>query len=185
MVDWNQFKKITETLWENYEFDQEDVCGLQTGTKWNRGLSVEEIKDLEMLFGMTFPFEYKKMLMIINGFNTGNIDLYDGEGPCAKCYKYPDDWEIVQEFIAELYDNLKYVKITLKELGEKEWAEKEIKGFVPLYGHRALVVFENLELTPVVSAMGNDVIVYGHSLLEYWKNEFELRSNFGYDPMPI
>ncbi len=70
---------------------------------------------------------------------------------------------------------MKYVKIALKEL---ELAEKEIKGFIPLYSHRALVVFEDLELTPVISAVGNDVIIYGRVLVEYWKREFEFEENF-------
>jgi hypothetical protein len=45
------------------------------------------------------------------------------------------------------------------------------------------VVFENLELTPVISAVGNDIIIYGCSLLEYWKDEFRFHQNFDYDPM--
>lgn len=178
VADWQKFKQITEALWENYSPYEEGVSGfqIQTGTKWNSGLSISEIKDLEVLFGIVLPFEYQRMLKVINGFDRENVDFYEEEKQYFRsCYKYPDDWEVVQEFIAELYDNLKHIKIALKEL---ELAEKDIKGFIPLYGHRALVVFENLELTPVISAVGNDVIIFGHSLIECWKREFQFEEDF-------
>lgn len=178
MADWKIFKQITEALWENYNPYEEGVSGfqIQTGTKWNNGLSLEEIKDLERLFGIILPFEYKKMLRVVNGFDRENVDFYEEEKQYFRsCYKYHDDFKVVKAFIAELYDNLKFIKIALKEL---ELAEKEIKGFIPLYSHRALVVFEDLELTPVISAVGDDVIIYGDSLIEYWKHEFEFKEYF-------
>ncbi len=177
MANWNQFKKITEALWENCSLC-EGVSGfqIQTGTKWNSGLSIEEIKNLQVLFGIVLPFEYQRMLRVVNGFDREEIDIYEEEKHYFRsCYKYPDDWEVVKTFIAELYDNLKFIKIALKELG---LAEKELKGFIPLYSHRALVVFEDLELTPVISAVGDDVIIYGHSLIEYWKHEFQFEEDF-------
>jgi hypothetical protein len=179
MADWNQFKEITEALWKNYSPCEKGVSGfqIQTGTKWNNGLSIEKIKNLEVLFDIALPIEYKKMLIVINGFDRENVDFYEEEKQYFRsCYKYPDDWEVVQKFIAELYDHMETIKIVLKE---SKLAEKEIKGFIPLYSHRALVVFENLELTPVISAIGDDIIIYGHSLIEYWIHEFKLEASVG------
>lgn len=175
MYNWKKLKKITEAMWKNHSPCCEGISGfkIQTTTKWNTGLSIEEIEHFEMLLGMKLPFEYKKMLKVINGFDRKNVDCYDAKEKqyFRSCYKYPDDLDIVKDFIAELHYNIEYVKIALKEL---KLAEKEIKGFIPLYSHRALVVFEDLQLTPVISAVGDDVIIYGHSLIEYWKNEFKL-----------
>ena len=178
MSDWNKFKKITETLWENHIPCKEGVCGfqIQTGTKWNTGLSIKEINDLEVLFDIIFPFEYKNMLRVVNGFDREHVDFYEEEKQYFRnCYKYPDDLEVVKPFIAELSNNLKYIKIALKDL---KLEKTEIKGFIPLYGHRALVVFNELDLTPVISAVENDIIIYGRSLVEYWKHEFRFEEDF-------
>jgi hypothetical protein len=122
MADWNRFKKITEALWENYSPDEEIYSfQIQTSTKWNSGLSLEEIKDLEILFGIALPFEYQKMLRVMNGFDREHVNFYEEEKQYfKKCYKYPEDWEVVQEFIAELYDHLETIKIVLKELNLAE-----------------------------------------------------------------
>jgi len=177
MADWNKFKIMTESLWEDATI-YERVSGyqIQPKTKWNPGLSDTEISHLADLFGLKLPYEYQKMLAVINGFDRENIDIYEEEQHSFRsCYKYPDDLEVVKPFIEELHKHFKYIKTALKAI---KLDDIEIKGFIPLYSHRALVVFEDLTVTPVVSAVEDDVIIYGNSLIEYWQREFKLEKNF-------
>jgi hypothetical protein len=40
-----------------------------------------------------------------------------------------------------------------------------------MHSHRALVVFKDKYLSPVISVCGADIIVFGNNLNEYLKNE--------------
>ena len=171
---WNNFKKITEECFEDIEY--EECCGfqIQTGTKWNKGLSDIEIKQLERKIGFEFPYEYLKMLSVMNGFDRENIsidpdEVYENEFKRI-CYKYPEDFKNVKWLLDDIDENIKYINYELDSQGLNS---KDVTGFIPLYLHRALVVFKDKELSPVISIYGNDVVIFGNSLIEYWKSEFE------------
>ena len=54
---------------------------------------------------------------------------------------------------------MKYVNEALQVRG---FDTSKVVGFVPLYGHRAMAVFTEKSLSPVISIhQGDDVIVYG------------------------
>lgn len=174
---WQTFKIKTEKKFKNKSL-YSNVWGwqIQPGTKWNTGLNSEEISALEILFGFEFPLDYKEMLSVINGFDRDEISLdpdkerEDEFG--GNMYKYPNDYEKATWLIEEIHEFIEYTRDPLSEAG---FDVKQIVGFVPLYSHRSLVVFQDKSLSPVVSVhQGTDVIVYGNSLLEYWKKEFEL-----------
>jgi hypothetical protein len=104
----------------------------------------------------------------------GSIDVHGSEEPeeyQRNCYKYPDDLNKVKWLLDEIEDNKKHV---IEALDDSGFSGNDIEGFLPLYGHRALVVFVDKQLSPVISIVGDDVIVYGSTLEEYWNNEFKL-----------
>ena len=129
-----------------------------------------------MLFGFEFPDDYKSMLLIMNGFDRDGISI-DPVGEIEDqfermIYIYPEDYERTKWLTEEIVEFIDYTKKPLSKAG---FDTNLIVGFVPLYGHRALVVFQDKSLNPVISVhQGTDVIVYGNSLLEYWEKEFEL-----------
>lgn len=173
LMKWKTIKAKTERKWRNAKIDPY-VWGLQTcpGNTWNDGLSEEEIKNLEKIFGFTFPDEYRSMLSVLNGFALDSINTNcqeENESYSRNCYKYPDDFERVRWLKEEIDEYRKFVNEVLFGQG---FPSDEIEGFVPLYGHRALVVFKNKELSPVISIVGNDVVIYGKSLELYLENEF-------------
>jgi hypothetical protein len=174
---WQQFKIKTEKKF-NKKALYSNLWGwqIQPGTKWNAGLSLEKIEELETLFGFEFPLDYREMLSVINGFDRNQISIdpdkirEDEFG--GAMYKYPDDYEKSGWLTKEIHEFIDYTKGTLSEAG---FPVEQIVGFVPLYTHRALVVFQDKSLSPVVSIhQGTDVIIYGNSLLRYWEREFEL-----------
>ncbi|MCT4665223.1 MAG: SMI1/KNR4 family protein [Flavobacteriales bacterium] len=167
---WVNFRVESERKFENIILDK-DCYGfqIQKKSKWNQGLKESEIISLENYFGFEFPTDYKEMLKEINGLDTLEISI-DPEGEeedkfVRRFYKYPDDINRVKWLIDEVNYNIEYAKQTLEKAG---FNSNQIEGFVPLFGHRVLVVFKNKKLTPVLSVWGNDIILYGDSILKYW-----------------
>ncbi|MCE3229454.1 MAG: Cell wall assembly/cell proliferation coordinating protein [Bacteroidetes bacterium] len=171
-----EFKFLSEEKFRNREFEDTWGYQIQPGTKWNKGLSGIEIDNLEKLFGFEFPNDYKNMLSVINGFDLDHRSIDpDGEEPDdfeRHCYIYPDDLPNVKWLIDEINEHIEYVN---KTLSHKGYETNNVIGFIPLYGHRALVVFKDKSLSPVISIFqGTDVIIYGDSLINYWTHEFLL-----------
>jgi hypothetical protein len=176
-MNWEKFKQRSEKKFRNASL-YSNCYGfqIQPGTKWNSGLSLAEITLLEELFGFSFPDDYKAMLLTMNGFDRDGISIDpDGENEDEferMIYMYPEDYEKTKWLTEEIYEFMDYTKAPLSEAG---FDTDQIVGFIPLYGHRALVVFQDKSLSPVISVhQGTDVIVYGNSLLEYWEEEFGL-----------
>lgn len=175
-MDWNRFKKRTERNFSRAKINK-SVWGYQIepGSKWNKGLTQNQIEKLEKLMGFELPTDYKSMLSTMNGLDhdqravdpTGTLDDEFG----TNLYRYPNDFKRTRWLLKKIHENIKHVK---KALANSDFDTKKIVGFVPLYAHRALVVFKDKSLSPVVSVWGDDVIVYGNNLWDYWHNEFEL-----------
>jgi hypothetical protein len=175
--DWILFKKVTEKKFQSQKLQSCWGFQIQKNTKWNVGLSLAQITDLELSLGLKFPFDYIEMLKVLNGFETLQISI-DPEGENEdeferRCYKYPDDIEKTRWLVQDVNENIKYANKTLEEAG---FDPTEVEGFIPLYGHRALVVLKNKEHSPVLSIWGDDIILYGESLIKYWCHEFSLRN---------
>ncbi len=175
MTDWKTLKTKIEKrfskqkLWDNcYGFQ------VQPGTCWKDGLSEKEIKAIEDLFGFRLPLAYKEMLGIMPGFDREMISI-DPEGRRSPefsrgPYEYPEDYEKTTWLREEIQEYRSYTDEVLLAEG---FDPGQVTGFVPLYAHRALVAFKDTSLSPVISVhQGTDVVMYGRSLPEYWKNEF-------------
>jgi hypothetical protein len=177
-MNWKLFKTRSEKLFETIKLNNCWGFQIQARTKWNNGLSLDQIDELEILFGFNFPVEYRKMISEINGFDRDEISIdpdkikVDQYKRC--CYKYPEDFASVQWLIDEITENINYVNETLIENG---FNPNEVLGFLPLFHHRALVVFKDKTLTPVISIhQGTDIIICGKNLKKYWENELEIKS---------
>jgi len=176
-MNWKEFKIKSENKFKNLEIESCWGFQIQPGTTWNPGLDKHGIHALEKLFDFEFPFDYKDMLSIINGLDRDQVSI-DPDGKEADefgrtMYKYPEDYETTFPLRQEIKENMKYVNEALQLSG---FDISKIVGFVPLYGHRAMAVFTDKSLSPVISIhQGNDVIVYGNSLMDYWEKELYLK----------
>ncbi len=175
MKHWTSFKNVSENKFKSLTIQQCWGFQIQKNTKWNVGLSTDEINKMETEFGFEFPNDYVHMLESINGFNTPHISIDpEGNEPDEferRCYQYPNDLNKTQWLIDEVNQ---YKNFAIVCLNESSFNTSSIEGFVPLYGHRALVVLQDKTKSPVLSIWGNDIIVFGKSLLDYWCNELEL-----------
>jgi len=177
-MTWQQFKKNTEKHWQDCEvYSGAWGFQIQAGTKWSSGMTEQELASFEVLIGFCLPVKYKEMLLLVNGLDKDCIDVRGSQGEAPiyqrRCYKYPNDWQKTKWLrdLINQHPTNDYVKEALQEEG---FDPNDIVGYVPMYGHRALVVFTDSELTPVLSVVSNDVIVYGNDLMKYWQNEFRI-----------
>lgn len=174
-MDWMQFKARTEAQWVDVKVEPH-VFGFQivSGTRWNAGMSEPDIQLFEQQLGFPLPSDYREMLRCINGLDRECINVHGSQEDAQpsysrQFYKYPDDLPNVERWLAQIAEFRSYVDDVLEAEG---FDVRDLMGFVPLYGHRALVVFGDCGLSPVISIVGNDVIIYGLNLAEYVQHEF-------------
>lgn len=153
-----------------------DIDGFQVlpDAKFLKGISRKEIDKLEDLFGFDFPWEYREMLLTFSNMDTNLIsinpeDVSDIEYAHENFfYQYPEDFEKTKLLLNEIDKNKFEVELVLSEAG---FDITKIVGFIPIHNHRALVVFQDKYLSPVISAMQSDIIMFGNNIREYLKNE--------------
>ncbi|MCC9071137.1 hypothetical protein LNQ49_05965 [Flavobacterium sp. F-65] len=154
-----------------------DVYGLQIqcNTKFKKGISNKEIDELEVLFGFVFPWNYREMLLILGDLDVSQISINPDDemdieySKDSFFYQYPEDFEKSRWLIDEINEFKSEVELVLDEAG---FDISKIVGYIPLHSHRALVVFKDKYLSPVVSVWQADVIMFGDNLNEYLMNEF-------------
>lgn len=146
---------------------------IQPNTKFLKGISRKEIDELQVLFGFDFPWEYREMLLIISGLDTEEISLNPDQKDEIKFknlfYQYPRDIKESKWLVQDINGFKNDTEAALTEAG---FDVSQIVGYIPIYSHRALVIFSDKYLSPVISVWGSDIIVYGNNLKEYLKNEF-------------
>ena len=175
-MNWKEFKIKSENKFKDLEIRRCWGFQIQPGTTWNPGLREPEIEALEKMFEFEFPIDYRDMLFTMNGLDRDEIGI-DPEGKEAdefgrRMYKYPEDFKSTFALRQEIKEHMKYVNKALQASG---FDISKVVGFVPLYGHRVLTVFTDKSLSPVISIhQGDDVIVYGNSLMDYWEQELNL-----------
>jgi len=155
---------------------RDDVWGFQLlpDAKFIKGISRKEIDQLELLFGFDFPWEYREMLLIFSNIDTNLISINPEDESDIEYahenffYQYPEDFEKSKFFLNEID---KYKFEAEQVLTEAGFDVSKIVGFIPMHNHRALVVFQDKYLSPVISAMQSDIIMFGNNLREYLKNE--------------
>jgi hypothetical protein len=169
------FKRATEARWRELSINPA-VYGFQfqRGTRWNPGLSEQEVTEYEAALGARFPHDFKAFLQAANGTDLPTLNVYGccGDPPSQSVgvYSYPKDIEVLKRQIEDVRQCLPEVKNTLAEQGF-DWPSGA--SLVPIYGHRYLVCSTNPESSVVLSILdGNDAIVYGDSLKEYLQREF-------------
>jgi hypothetical protein len=76
-----EFKLETEERWRNKPLDP-GFYGFQfqAGTRWNPGLSDEQILAYENALGIQFPMNLKVLLDVMNGTDLPNMNIYPLSG---------------------------------------------------------------------------------------------------------
>ena len=170
-----RFKDETEQKWREASINA-SVYGFQfqAGTRWNSGLSDEQITAYEDALGVELPEDFHAFLRVMNGTDVPTLNVYGGSGEPSRewvgVYVYPRDLEIVRQCIAEVEHDRDTLVNTLAEEG---FALSLTTKLVPIYAHRFVVCDGGAENCAVLSIWDSeDAIVYGRSLQEYLEREF-------------
>jgi hypothetical protein len=174
-----ELKRATEARWSKHEINPA-LYGFQfqCGTRWNPGLSVEEIAEYERVLSTQFPRDFKAFLQVMNGTDIPTLNVY---GYCGEpqqesvgVYSYPRDIEIVKQRIEDVNKFRVELTATMADQGFDLSAKASL---VPIYKHRYVVCTANQDSSAVISiADGTDAIVYRNSFQEYLEKEFLLLS---------
>jgi hypothetical protein len=144
--------------------------------KFDKGLSLGEIKEIEEIYSIVFPESLKNCLMHALPVSKGFYNWRD---------KSLQNIEFIRN---EINYPLDYIRKNPEEVYWKdEWGEKpksitEIRDFVlnltndapviiPVYLHRYIPMGVS-DNPPIISVYGSDVIYYGKDLDDYFDNEF-------------
>lgn len=149
------------------------------GIKFEEGLKNEELLEIERMYKLIIPEEYKEFLSLALPISAGfynwrdmseeNInhiknaivepleglvfDVLNNQFWLDKYGERPDDNNLAIQILKENYEN----------------APK----LVPIYKHRYIVALEEKKIQ-IISVMQSDIIYYGQNINEYFKYEFEL-----------
>lgn len=170
-----RFKIETELKWSEDSINQ-NVYGFQfqAGTRWNPGLSDQEITAYESALGVEFPTDFKAFLRVMNGTDLPTLNIYGDSGQPSRegvgVYAYPRDLEIVRQCITEVEKDRETLVTTLAGEG---FALSPTAKPAPIYAHRYAVCEVGAETCAVLSIWDStDAIVYGRSVQEYLEREF-------------
>jgi hypothetical protein len=152
-------KKLSEKVWENIELKQ-GVFGfqIQKGTKWNSGLTEDEIEDFEKELGLSFPEIYKFYLRYLNGTDKDFKNIYGNgmtEAFAPGFYSFPRDLDIIKDRI-----NIVYKDFLVHENFVRSGA---IPRIIPIVSHRFLIV-DGCAKNPVLSIHQRDAMLYAPTL---------------------
>lgn len=138
---------------------------IQPDSKWRPGLSDTEILEFETAMGFCFPTPLRHFYKTMNGLTKPGINLYgnDGTPPAFRplFYSFPDDIQLLKEYIEWIYEATGLKETDLKGLG--------ISRIFPVYQHRFLLVDHPGH--PILSMYGDDIIYWSDSLSKLLANE--------------
>jgi hypothetical protein len=170
-----EFRHETEEKWRKQAIDPR-IYGFQfqAGTRWNPGLSYEQILAYENKVCIRFPSDFKAFLRAMNGTDLPTLNVFGSSGEPSRewigVYTYPRDIDLIRDLIASVNTDRNVLITTLAEEGFSLSARAKL---MPIYAHRYVVCDEDFESSVVLSIWDSeDAIVYGYSLQEYLEREF-------------
>ncbi len=155
-------KETSERAWATIPL-KENIYGfqIQAGTRWNPGLSTDQIRQYEATLGFTFSEIFKQYLKVMNGTEPKTINIYARREPPrygSGFYAYPQDLEEIKDYIQWIYEEC---HVTPEQVDREG-----IPHIIPIIGHRFLVV-DRCPTNPVLSMHGSDIIPYSANLMNF------------------
>lgn len=123
------FKEKSEKHFYDLELDK-DAYGLQfqKGTKWNAGLSDEEIEKFQKKIGFEFPEELKWFYKIMNGTNLPGINIF---GESGLKYVYKPIYFAFSDHFSQMKNLINKV-LKIKKISHDEMIEYKIPFIFPI-----------------------------------------------------
>ena len=140
------------------------------------GISQEELKKIEELYGIRFPQSLREFLMEALPVSEGFYNWRDFSKENISAIKNVIAAPV--EALKELAEEAEWCESWGKEPESVEEKAAEVKKrlqkapvLIPVYAHRYMPMVET-DNPPVLSVHGTDVIYYGEDLADYFEVEF-------------
>jgi len=148
----------------------------KSGVKIEKGLSVQEVEEIEKKYNFTFPPDLKDFLSV--GLPVSNSWIN------WRLYSSKQIYDILNWPLEGIKFDIKYNKFWIDSWGEKpkqlskayKIASKKIQSapkLIPIAGHRYIPAVPSKKGNPIFSVYQTDIICYGSNLLEYIQNEYK------------
>lgn len=144
------------------------------------GLTYNELKKIEKLYGILFPKSLRTFLMtavpISNGFFNWRDTSFENINHIKSIMNYPI------KYAEENIDEIEWCNKWGEKPLNKPMVIEEIKKrlltapvLIPVFYHRFMPMI-NIKSPPILSIHGTDVIYYGKSLIDYFNVEFKIKN---------
>lgn len=150
------------------------------GIEFEKGLTLEELRQIEDIYQIKFPNSIKSFLMIALPISKGFYNWRNMQDDNVEFIK-----KIISKPLSNVYDMAQEVywcddwgeepedeKVILEEVRQQL---KEAPKLLPVYGHRYMPMVLD-EDPPVISIHDLDIIYYGENLEDYLYIEFGNKS---------
>jgi len=151
------------------------------GVLFEKGLSLQEINNIENFYEINFPPDLKELLSIALPVSNGFINWRDMSEGNVKDIKDRLNWSL-EGMIFDIENNEFWYSgwgikpNDLKEAIEvcKNWFIK-VPKLIPIYSHRYIPSEPQEAGNPIFSVYQTDIIYYGEDLLSYLQIEFGMK----------
>lgn len=172
------FKHQSEKYFETIELEK-DVAGLQhqKATKWEKGLTVQELTDFQNELGFEFPEELLEFYKTMNGTDLTGINVFAEQGLpyyyAPIYFSYPEHLTKIKELIQEILE--------IKGLTIEQMKEQKIPLIFPI-NEFYFMIFDNQTnpiyfLTSAYNRNKNQNYIYG-SLWTYTLKSWLIKDTF-------
>lgn len=167
-----KLKELSENKWESIELTECWGFQIQKKSKWNNGLTEEQLNDFENQIGFKFSQSLRNFYRTMNGLNKPGINIsgdLNNEKPTFRSvfYSYPKDLDLIKEQINWILES--------NQLSEQELINGEAPFIFPFFGHRFLILDSNEQ---VLSMYGDDIIPWADNLSKaIYKDVFDLNND--------
>ena len=135
------FKRRTERRWSHAKI-KPAIYGFQfrPGTRWNAGLTDQQLAEYERAVGVRFPDDFRCMLRAMNGTDTPTVDVRGSSGEphleSVGVYSHPRDLDIVKSRMDDVRPTRAEVE---RELADQGYVLEAHAALVPIFAHRYVV----------------------------------------------
>ena len=151
------------------------------GVKFDKGISIQEINDIEKYYDVLFPFELKKLysinLPISKGFYNWRDSSEENKKQIKKALELP-----LQGLLTDLENGYFWCEKWGNQPSDVKDAKNilfrkyhEAPKLLPIFSHRYMPSIPQESHIPIFSIMQSDIIYYGKDIISYLEIEFKIK----------
>ena len=169
--DFIRIKKISEKYWKNITLNNNTYgFQIQRGTKWNDGLSENQLIEFQNNMGFEFPEMLKDYYTVMNGVDKEQINVFGNSGVQYSyskiLYSFPNDINIINDLIQWIYK--------ANKINEQDLIKNNISRIFPIFSHRFMLVDHKEHF--ILSMHGNDIILFAYNIIDLLNRDLEKKN---------